>query len=401
MQREGLDALVVCQRVNVKYVTGYTPFLTYLGFDIPGIAIVPRERERGVTLVASAVDVWRLSQSPNWHPDRLIPFTAAANPEALPGIAAPEAFPAGMGWPIAEDGVTPQDQAMLDYVERYGENVAASPQWGLIKALEDMALMGAVIGYDDPAIPVMLAQHGAQDVTCRDAANLMRRIRMVKTPGEIALMRHVSQNNAASAHAVMEALEPGMTVADIDRAFSVETAKRGLNRVFIVAGSLHNLPHGEVCEGTPILIDAVSEYQGYHGDFGRTFLLGEAPRAFRPKTKMLQVAWQAAFGMIKPGVRYSDIRSAAIDALRKEALGEHLPVVNPHSVGLQHTDEPGREGMPGFVKDDIILEAGMTMTVDLPHVEPGWGAAHLEDMIVVTENGAEPLNDMSRPVVEL
>ncbi|MEM9880241.1 MAG: hypothetical protein AAF862_13295 [Pseudomonadota bacterium] len=41
------------------------------------------------------------------------------------------------------------------------------------------------------------------------------------------------------------------------------------------------------------------------------------------------------------------------------------------------------------------------MTVDLPHVAPGWGAAHLEDLIVVTDTGAEPLNDMSNPVVKL
>ncbi|MEM6681201.1 MAG: hypothetical protein AAF607_03075 [Pseudomonadota bacterium] len=41
------------------------------------------------------------------------------------------------------------------------------------------------------------------------------------------------------------------------------------------------------------------------------------------------------------------------------------------------------------------------MTVDLPHIDLGWGAAHLEDLIVVTDTGAEPLNDMSNPVLEL
>jgi len=401
MADRGIDALIVRQRVNVRYFTGYIPFLTHLGFETPGLAVIPRDPARGVTLVASIADLWRLSQQDGWVPDMVIPYSGAYDPQALTQMTAPKPYPADMGWPVSRETLTDNDQAMLDYVERYAPNVAASPAWGLIKALETMGLKSSVIAYDDPAVPAMLGEHGVETLTCQDGINLIRRIRMVKTPGELALMRQVGERNSAATHHVMQALEPGMTRQDIERAFAVETAKRDLNAVFIVAGSLHHLPHGEMREGTPILIDAVSEYQGYHGDYGRTFLLGEAPRAFKPKTQKLQIAWQAAFDMIKPGVRYSQIRAAAIEAVRKAAIGEHLVAVNPHSVGLQHTDEPGMDGVPGFVKDDIVLEEGMTMTVDLPHIEPGWGAAHLEDLIVVTRNGAEPLNDMSNPVVEL
>lgn len=401
MAQQGLDALVVRQTVNVGYFAGYEPFLARMGFETPGLAVVPRDSARPVTLIASSVDVWRLSQQDGWRPDSIIPFTGTADLEALKQAAMPKAYPADMSWPTDQAGLTPNDKRMMAYVERFAPNVAPSPEWGLVKALKELGLSTAVVGYDEPAIAQMIAGHGLEDVECRDALNLIRRIRMVKTPGEVDMMRHVGQHNAAAAHAAMDGIEKGMTLSDIQRLFAVETAKRDLLPVFIVAGSLHDLPHGEVREGEPILIDAVSSYKGYHGDYGRTFLLGEAPRAFKPKTQKLQIAWQAAFDMIRPGVRYSQIREAAIEAVRKAAIGEQLPVVNPHSVGLQHTDEPGMEGMPGFVKDDIVLEAGMTMTVDLPHLEPGWGACHLEDLIVVTETGAEPLHDMSRPVVEL
>ncbi|MEO0412805.1 MAG: Xaa-Pro peptidase family protein [Pseudomonadota bacterium] len=401
MAQHGLDALVVRQSVNVRYFAGYEPFLTRLGFETPGLVVVPADPLRPATLIASSVDVWRLSQQDEWHPENIIPFTGTADLEALKQASMPQAYSADMGWPIQEQGLTQIDKDMIAYVDRFSADAAPSPQWGLVKALRDLGLEKSVIGYDDAAIAQMIAGHGLDDVTCRDGINLIRRIRMVKTAGEVGLMRTVGERNAAAANAAMAAIQPGMTLSDIQRLFAIETAKRDLAAVFIVAGSLHELPHGEVVEGEPILVDAVSSYQGYHGDYGRTFLLGEAPRAFKPKTQKLQIAWQAAFDMIRPGVRYSEIRAAAIEAVRKAAIGEQLSVVNPHSVGLQHTDEPGIEDMPSFVKDDIVLEAGMTMTVDLPHLEPGWGACHLEDLIVVTENGAEPLHDMSRPVVEL
>lgn len=37
----------------------------------------------------------------------------------------------------------------------------------------------------------------------------------------------------------------------------------------------------------------------------------------------------------------------------------------------------------------------MTLTIDLPQVEIGWGATHLEDLILITKDGFEPLGDMS------
>ncbi|MEM7569556.1 MAG: Xaa-Pro peptidase family protein [Pseudomonadota bacterium] len=401
MKHRGLDALVALERVNVRYFAGYQPFLSHMGFEWPGLVVVPRDPKRPVTLVASAVDVWRLSQQPGWHPENIIPFTAAVDHQALESAAMPEAFPPTMGWSTHGGSLTANDRDMLAYLDKFAPNSVPSPQWGLVKALKDLGLETASIAYDRADVLQAAQSHGLEDVRWQNGGHLMRRIRMVKTPGEIDLMRAASQANAAAADAAMSALEVGMRAADIERLFAAQCAKRGNAPVFIVAGSLHGLPHGEIVEGAPILVDAVSEQNGYHGDYGRTFMLGAPPAGFKPKARKLQVGWQAAFDMIRPGVRYSDIREAAQNAVRKEALGEQLAIVNPHSVGMQHTDEPGDERYAGFVKDDITLEAGMTLTVDLPHVEPGWGACHLEDLIVVTETGAEPLHDMSNPVVSL
>jgi len=52
-----------------------------------------------------------------------------------------------------------------------------------------------------------------------------------------------------------------------------------------------------------------------------------------------------------------------------------------------------------MVSDDLTFEENMTLTVDLPTIEMGWGAIHFEDLIVVTKSGAEPLATLSDPLI--
>ena len=108
---------------------------------------------------------------------------------------------------------------------------------------------------------------------------------------------------------------------------------------------------------------------------------GTTARAIRRRVAALRVGWQASFEALRPGRRYSEIRSAGLDAMRAAGYGDVLTVAVPHSVGLQHTDEPFRDGLPFAVKDDLVLEENMTLTVDFPHIEVGFGACHLEDQI--------------------
>ncbi|NIP86889.1 MAG: M24 family metallopeptidase, partial [Planctomycetales bacterium] len=82
------------------------------------------------------------------------------------------------------------------------------------------------------------------------------------------------------------------------------------------------------------------------------------------RTRLLKIGWEAAFGALKPGVRYSEIRKIASDAMAKASGGPATTrqVVGPHSVGLQHTDQPYRDGLPFAVGDDLVLAENMTLT---------------------------------------
>ena len=155
----------------------------------------------------------------------------------------------------------------------------------------------------------------------------------------------------------------------------------------------------ELKDGSGFLIDCVSHACHYHGDFARTVFLGEPPRVMQEATRAMKIGWEAIREELRPGLRYSEIPPIGHKAIRAAGLDFDIPF-SPHSVGLTHTDEPGQDGMPYWVKDDLTLEPGMILSVDCPVLNAGiGGTAHMEDLNLITAHGAEPIHEVSEPVI--
>lgn len=155
----------------------------------------------------------------------------------------------------------------------------------------------------------------------------------------------------------------------------------------------------EFSEGAAFFVDCVSSGWHYHGDFARTIFLGEPARAMRDATRAMHVGWEAIREQLRPGLRYSEIPPIGQQAVRAAGLDFDIPF-SPHSVGLTHTDEPGQDGRPYWVKDDLTLEPGMILSVDCPVLNTGiGGSAHMEDLSLITSDGAEPIHTITDPVI--
>ena len=271
----------------------------------------------------------------------------------------------------------------------------------LARALKESGLSKGRLAVDDMRIRDMLERIGMADgITFVPGDNVFRKIRYIKSPVEIELMRIAGQKNAAAALATMRSIQAGMTYEDIERRFMTEAASHGNQISFILAGvTLGLLPHGEVKRGQAILVDAVSHFRQYHGDFARTVVVGDPPKDVAMRAKANQIGREAAFEIVKPGVKYSQIRAVAFEAMKKSGMPEEAIIVNPHSVGLQHTDQPYRDDVPYPIAPDIELKPGMTITIDLPYIEVGWGAGHNEDLILITQTGYQALHTEEDPLV--
>ena len=61
-------------------------------------------------------------------------------------------------------------------------------------------------------------------------------------------------------------------------------------------------------------------------------------------------------------------------------------------LGLEHTYDPKNFGSQPGVKISQSLYKNMVINIDMPFTEIGWGSVHMEDTILITDDGFERLS---------
>lgn len=394
MERFGLDAMVLGEGLNVYHATGYWPLTSRMGHAPGAFAIVTRNSTHPVSLVMSSftyyyqfADIHRPEDIPVYLYTMPADFAdTAPQPEPAPLMIFPDRKEAPL------DSIESR-RANLSLLAKKEQGVWAGAKYAMVKALDDAGLSKAkMIGVDHSNVDALLRE-SAPTVALTDADDSLRHIRPYKSASEIDLMRKSATANAQAALAAVRTVRDGATYNDLRSIFWAEAARRGNRGVFMVIDRVSSdYLDAPFRDGQAFLIDAVSEYQGYHGDYGRTVFIGEPSKAMDQATKAMGTAWDEVRDALKPGMRFSEIMALGAKTLKK--LGGNYSVsFAPHSVGLYHTDHVGKAGARAF-REDWVLEKGMVLSVDCPMLDAGMGgSAHLEDLTLITENGCESIND--------
>jgi Xaa-Pro dipeptidase len=116
----------------------------------------------------------------------------------------------------------------------------------------------------------------------RSAAPVVRAVRMIKSPAEIALMQLAADVTIAAYRHTYRRIERGMTPAEIGAMMNQATSALGGRPEFalVLLGEASAYPHGtgkpqQVKEGEVVLMDCGCTVQGYQSDISRTFVFGE------------------------------------------------------------------------------------------------------------------------------
>ncbi len=403
LEENNLDGLVAVNPVNVFYLTNHVSFYDKMQRRDASFAVFPRDKSKPTILVVGSGDLWTIANAAKEYP-MIIPYSLPANWQDFEGktqsAKAPEAY-SGFStiWAQNPLGFSAREKEWVAMDEKFKGEFSPTPEHALVKALKEAGLDKSKVAVDDISIQLTLARAGHDKTTCIEGDNIFRKIRVVKSNVELGHMANIAKMNQKAAMNMLSKLDKGVNNHEMDHIFRVEAAKQGAMVTWLVGGSVGGFPNGELEEGVPFLIDAVSQSNYYHGDFARTIVLGEPSKKVRERTALLQVGWQAALQIMRPGVRYSEIEKVARHAMGSKSVTVPPIGVIPHSVGLQHTDEPYRDNVPFLVKDDLVLEENMTLTVDFPCLELGWGNCHLEDLVRITKDGVEPLATIDDPLV--
>ncbi|WP_255171622.1 M24 family metallopeptidase [Natrononativus amylolyticus] len=130
----------------------------------------------------------------------------------------------------------------------------------------------------------------------------------------------------------------------------------------------------------------------YPGDQTRTIVLeGEPPTEYEPVHDVVERAQAAAVDTVEPGVTAAAVDRAARDVIEDAGYGDAFVHRTGHGVGLE-VHEP-----PYIVAgNDRVLEPGMVFSVEPGIYLEGQFGVRIEDLVVVTEDGPERLNDSPR-----
>jgi len=229
---------------------------------------------------------------------------------------------------------------------------------------------------------------------------LVERIRAVKDEGELGKIRKaIALSDEALAH-IADFIEPGMTEKEVAWELEVFMRTRGAEKLAFdtIVGSGPNgaMPHATVSErviqaGEPIVIDMGAVIDGYHSDLTRTICAGRPDDKFKEIHAIVLKAQLTAERNIRPGMQGKQADGIARQVIEEAGYGENYGHGLGHGVGLAVHEKPG----VGRLSEDV-LEPGMVFTVEPGIYLPGWGGVRIEDIVVMRGDGVEVLTQASK-----
>jgi Xaa-Pro aminopeptidase len=273
---------------------------------------------------------------------------------------------------------------------------------GLAKRLG--ALAGGSVGFESDHLTV--SRHAdlvSAGVDLVPFAAVPLTLRAVKEPAELDAIREAAQVVDRVLARFAEEHFVGMTEADV--AWWIVDAIHGEGADDIsfppIVGSGPNaaLPHhhpGDRRLGAreTVVVDLGAKLAGYCSDCTRTFATGELPDELRSAYDTCRRAQQAALDQVKAGAD-----TQALDTIARmeiEAAGHEALHGLGHGVGLEVHELPVlRQTAAG------TLAAGNVVTIEPGVYLAGSGGVRIEDLVVVTEDGAEILSRYTKDLVTL
>ena len=222
--------------------------------------------------------------------------------------------------------------------------------------------------------------------------------RMCKDAEEIALMRQSSLMNDEALRRTMASLQEGMTEIELQDIYMKNAKAVGGD-----GSSFHPItcfgancaePHHDNDEtrlkkGDSVILDVGLMHQRYCSDMTRTVFFGQATDEQKKVYDIVRRANEAGRAAVRPGVPMCEFDRAARKVIEDAGYGKYFIHRTGHGIGLEVHEHPDNSAT-----SQIIAKPGMCFSVEPGVYLPGNFGVRIEDLVVVTEDGVETLNQM-------
>ena len=337
-----VDALLITDRVNLRYVTGFT--------GSNGMAVVGRDIRRFVT------DFRYVEQ-------------AAEQVDGFDRELAPQEFNDALkdGWPDGPLRLGFEDQHVS--FRRHAR-------------LRDL-------------LP--------ERVELVPAGGAVEQLRAVKDAGEVERIRAAAALVDEVYGTLREQGLVGRTEREVALAIELELRRLGAEELsfpsIVASAERGALPHAEPADvpiprGTLVTLDIGARLDGYCSDCTRTWATGELPDELADAYALVQRAQAEALAAVRPGPEGRELDAVARRIIEDAGHGDHFGHGLGHGVGLEIHEAPR---LARSVEAPVV--AGNVVTVEPGVYLPGRGGVRIEDLVVVTEDGHSVISGTTKELL--
>lgn len=364
MEAAGIDLLIATSKHNVQYLLGGYRFIFFTAMDAIGhsrylpILVYQRGAPERTAYIANKMEGMEHENNPFWVPE-FKPVSWGSEDSMAAAIAHLKSLPG---------------------VNRIGIEPSFMP-----KNSFDL-LSSAVEGCE-----------------IADATGILERLRAIKSPSEIDLLREATTRISEAMHATISHSAGGESKYEIMDRLRREETSRGVQFEYclLTLGSSHNRAASDQTwkDGEVLSIDSGGNLHGYIGDICRMGVLGSPDSELTDLLAEVEETQQAAFANVAPGMQGGDMIAAAQTAKSRQPNANctdffaHGMGVITHEVPFLMTNHPvAYEGVDAGEE----LAEGMVISVETTMLHPTRGFIKLEDTVAVTSEGFELFGNQNR-----
>jgi Xaa-Pro aminopeptidase len=255
--------------------------------------------------------------------------------------------------------------------------------------------------FDESALTIeTLKKLKKTGLRAREHRDLVRGLRLCKDARELAQIRLAIRRAEESFRELKPHIKPGASERELAIKLEYLMRDKGAHKAafdtIVASGGNGAMPHASVTDrrikkGDLVTIDFGAEANGYLCDITRTLCVGRPSARQREIHELVLVAQEAAMESIRPGASCKSVDDAAREVIKRAGHGPHFGHGTGHGVGLMVHESPS---ISPLSEDQV--EPGMVFTVEPGVYIPGWGGVRIEDMVLAAENGMKRMTTLPR-----